>query len=741
MEDKPILTLHRIFNSKEFDAKTFGPARWFENGDNYTTLETAASDDKIKEIIRYDIASTDRSILVTAEQLQPPGKDEPLIIENYSWSPDNNFLLIFTNSKRVWRENTRGDYWILELGSGKLIQLGGDAEPATLMFAKFSPNNNSVAYVRENNIFIETIASGKITQLTTDGSETTINGTSDWVYEEEFRLRDGFSWSPDSHSIAYWQFVTTGIETFYMINNTANLYPKLQSLPYPKAGTKNSACRVGVIAASGGDTAWFDVPGDPRNHYIPKMEWAANSDQVLIQQLNRLQNRNKLLLGDIATGSVNTVFVEKDKAWIDVHNDLKWLDGGKAFTWLSDRDGWRHLYRISRDGQEVTLLTPGAYDVISVQKIEEQSGWAYYIASSDNPTQRYLYRSQLDGNGHTERLTPMDKPGTHSYQISPKADYAFHTYSTFNTPPTVSLISLPEHKQLRLLEDNKQLHEAVLALKQPLVEFFRLTIEEGLQLDGWCIKPPDFNSRQKYPLLFFVYGEPASQTVLDTWGKKQKLWHLMLAQQGYLVVSLDNRGTPAPRGHQWRKGGYRQVGILTTADQAQAARTFIESRPYIDTDRIGVWGWSGGGSMTLNLMFKYPELYKTGIAVAAVSDQRYYDTIYQERYMGLPEENEEGFKEGSPITYAGQLEGNLLLIHGTADDNVHYQCFEALANQLIKHDRQFSMMAYPNRSHAIKEGKNTQHHLYCLMTRYLQDNLTKVGSAIPCYNHFEPNAE
>ena len=723
MEDKPILTLHRIFNSKEFDAKTFGPARWFENGDNYTTLETAASDDKIKEIIRYDIASTDRSILVTAEQLQPPGKDEPLIIENYSWSPDNNFLLIFTNSKRVWRENTRGDYWVLELGSGQLKQLGGNAKPATLMFAKFSPDSNSVAYVRENNIYVESISSGDIIQLTVDGGDNIINGTSDWVYEEEFRLRDGFLWSPDSQIIAYWQFDTEGIETFYMINNTATLYPKLHPLPYPKAGTNNSACRVGVVAASGGNTTWFKVPGDPRNHYIPKMEWAANSDQLLIQQLNRLQNRNKLLLGDIIGGATSTVLVEKDEAWIDVHNDLKWLDGGKAFTWLSDRDGWRHLYRISRDGQEVALLTPGAYDVISVEKIEEQSGWAYYIASHDNPTQRYLYRSQLDGNDHTERLTPMDKPGTHSYQISPKANYAFHTYSTFNTPPIVSLISLPDHNQLRLLEDNKELHGAVLALKQPLVEFFRLTIEEGVQLDGWCIKPPDFNSHRKYPLLFFVYGEPASQTVLDAWGKKQKLWHLMLAQQGYLVISLDNRGTPAPRGRHWRKGVYRQVGILTAADQAQAARTLIESRPYIDADRLSVWGWSGGGSMTLNLMFKYPEIYKTGIAIAAVSDQRYYDTIYQERYMGLPKENEEGFKKGSPITYAGQLEGNLLLIHGTANDNVHYQCFEALVNQLIKHDRQFSMMAYPNRSHAIKEGKNTQHHLYNLMTRFLQDNL------------------
>ncbi len=722
MQDKSLLTLDRLFNSDEFKIKPFGPARWLGD-DGYTTLETAVAHEKIKEIIRYDTASGERTVLVAANQLQPEGADEPLLIENYHWSDDRTRLLIFTNSKRVWRQNTRGDYWVLEMASGQLTQLGSDAEPSTLMFAKFAPDGQSVAYVCQNNIYVEQIGDGRITQLTTDGGGHIINGTSDWAYEEEFHLRDGFSWSPDGTRIAYWQFDTTGIETFYMINNTDSLYPKLIPLPYPKVGTTNAACRVGIVSAEGRATTWLDIPGDPRQHYLPKMAWAANSEQIVIQQLNRLQSENKVMLGNAADGSTSVILTEKDDAWVDVHNDLKWLDEGRAFTWVSDRDGWRHLYRVARDGGEMSLLTPGKYDVISIQKIEPASGWVYFIASPDNPAQRYLYRVNLDGNGRAERLSPTDAPGTHSYQISPGAKWAFHTYSTFDTPPVISLISLPDHKSVRILEANQSLHEKAAALKRQPVEFFRVNIEDGVDLDGWLMKPPGFDPAQSYPLLFYVYGEPANQTVVDRWGDKRTLWHTFLAQQGYLVMSLDNRGTPAPRGRVWRKCVYRQVGILGPDDQAKAAQIVMAERPYINPSRVGVWGWSGGGSMTLNLMFKYPAIYRTGIAIAAVSDQRFYDTIYQERYMGLPEDNEEGFKNGSPITFANQLEGALLLIHGTGDDNVHYQAFEAVVNELIKHNKQFTMMAYPNRSHAIKEGENTNRHLYELMARFLRDKL------------------
>ncbi|MCP5094328.1 MAG: prolyl oligopeptidase family serine peptidase [Chloroflexi bacterium] len=733
MKNESILTLDRLFDGDEFKANAFGPARWLDET-GYTTLEPSPADIKVNELVRYDTTSGERVVLITAVQLTPPNTDTPLVIKNYEWSPNKTHLLIFTNSKRVWRQNTRGDYWVLTLNSGQLTQLGGDASTSTLMFAKFAPDNQSVAYVRANNIYVEEIATNNVTQLTTDGSDQLINGTSDWVNEEEFGLRDGFCWSPDSQKIAYWQFDTTGIDTFYMINNTDSLYPQLIPLPYPKVGTTNAACRVGVVNAAGGKTTWFDTPGDPRMHYIPKMEWAANANEVIIQQLNRLQNQNLLLLGNVKDGSTSEILTESDEAWVDVHNDLKWLDEGRAFTWISERDGWRQVYKGTRNGRSLTPLTPDPYDVISVQNIDEKTGWVYFIASPHNPTQRYLYRVPLDGSGKAERLTPADMPGTHSYQLSPHANYAFHTTSTIDKPPVVSLISLPDHQPLRILEANQSLHDKVTALAKQPTEFFRVKIEDVNQneadnndddvlLDGWCIKPPDFDPTKTYPLLFHVYGEPASQTVLDRWGGKRHLWHLMLAQQGYVVISLDNRGTPAPRGRAWRKCIYRQIGVLATDEQAAAAEVIMQERPYIDKTRIGIWGWSGGGSMTLNLMFKYPQLYQTGIAVAAVSHQHFYDTIYQERYMGLPNENEQDFKNGSPITFAHQLTGNLMLIHGTGDDNVHYQCFEAMVNELIKHNKQFEMMAYPNRTHAIKEGKNTSRHLHSVMTHYLQKNL------------------
>ena len=725
MIDKTQLSLDRIFSSDDFNAKTFGPARWQDDDNGFTTLEATSDEDaKLKELVRYDIASGARTVLVTTAMLTPADAEKPLILQNYDWSPDKKRLLIYTNSQRVWRQNTRGDYWVLDLADGRLHQLGQTLPEASLMFAKFSPDGRFVAYVSEQNIYVENIASGDINQLTQDGGGHIINGTSDWVYEEEFHLRDGFRWSEDGRFISYWQFNTEGIQTFYLINNTDSLYPKLIPLPYPKVGTVNAACRVGVVPAEGGDTTWFDVPGDPRQHYIPKMEWAASSEQVVIQQLNRLQNKNVVWLGNVKDGSVTAVHTETDDAWIDVRtDDLHWLEDGQSFTWVSDRNGWRQLFRISRDGQQQLPLTPAAFDVVSVEKVVERNGRIYFIASPDNPTQRYLFTTDLAGDKNVQRITPNNLPGCHNYNISPNGKYAFHTYSAFNTPPVVSLISLPDHKTIRVLQGNEKLGGMVTAVNQPTFDFFQVTLDDGTFLDGWSIKPPDFDPTQKYPLLFYVYGEPASQTVMDSWGGKSGLWFMMLAQQGYIVMSLDNRGTPAPRGREWRKSVYRQIGILATADQAEAAQKIIAENSYIDSERVGVWGWSGGGSMTLNLMFKHGDIYKTGIAIAAVSDQRFYDTIYQERYMGLPDDNEAGFRDGSPINFAHQLEGKLLIIHGTGDDNVHYQSAEAVINKLIEHNKPFDMMAYPNRAHGIKEGKNTTRHLYGLLTRYLNENL------------------
>lgn len=720
-DDRSLLTLDRIFLEREFSSERFGRVRWLKDGSGYATLEPSQAVKKGRDIVKYDPATGQREVLVPADHLDPAGSSEPLAIQGYSWSQDGKKLLIFTNSQRVWRRNTRGDYWVLDLESRKLHQLGGEAEPSTLMFAKFSPEGDRVAYVVKNNIYVESLNTGRILQMTFDGSDTIINGTSDWVYEEEFGIRDGFRWSPDGRHIAYWNFNSSGVGEFRMINNTDTLYPRIITFRHAKVGTTNSACRIGVVNAGGGEPLWFDLSGgNSSDYYIARMEWAG-PEEVVFQWLNRLQNTNRVILGDIRTGKIRTVLTEKDEAWVDVQN-INWIDDGRAFLWLSERDGWRHLYRVGQDNGRTQLLTPGDFDVVGLQSVDEGNGWAYFTACPDNPTQRFLYRATLDGTGKVERITPDGAGGSHSYQISSDARWAIHTWSSFGDPPRIELVELPKHRTVRTLVNNDELRGKVEGLARGDSEFFRVDIGE-VELDGWMMKPPDFDPEKKYPLLFYIYGEPAGSTVRDSWGGRNYLWYLMLTQKGYIVASLDNRGTNVPRGRAWRKSIYRQVGILAAKDQAAALRQMLKDRPYIDPEKIGIWGWSGGGQMSLNMIFRYPELYCTAMAIAFVSDQRLYDTIYQERYMGLPDDNEEGYTNGSPITHAHRLKGNLLIAHGTADDNVHYQSFERLVNELIKHNKHFTMMSYPNRTHGISEGKNTTRHLFSLLTRYLMDNM------------------
>jgi dipeptidyl-peptidase-4 len=717
------LTLERVFSSREFAPQPFGPARWVDGGAGYTRVEPSATIKGGSDIVRYETETGARKTLVAASQLIPPDTSQPLGIDNYLWSADGRRLLIYTGSQRVWRQNTRGDYYALDLTSGKLKRLGGEAKPAALMFAQFSPDGQRVAYVRENNLYVERLDNHRIIQLTRDGSATIINGTFDWVYEEEFNLRNGFRWSPDGRHIAYWQLDSAGVPTFHLINNTDSVYPKLIPIPYPKTGQTNSAARVGVVSADGGKTRWMETPGDARNNYIAAMEWADNATELMIQQLNRLQNTNQVMLCEARSGRTRTILTEKDDAWVDLRiEDIFWLDGGSRFTWSSERDGWRHVYVVSRDGKTTRLITPGEFDVIQVEGVDEKGGWLYFAASPENATQRYLYRARLDGAGRPERVSPAAQPGTHSYDISPNGAWGFHTHSSFNTPPRIALVRLPQHDAVRPLAENTELHARMNQLQRGAAEFFRVEIGGGTQLDGWMIRPPDFDATKRYPVLFHVYGEPAGQTALDRWGGRNYLWHLLLAQQGYLVISVDNRGTPAPRGRAWRKMVYRKIGVLASQDQAAAAREIMKW-PFVDSARVGIWGWSGGGSMSLNMIFRHPDLYQVAMSVAPVPDMRLYDTIYQERYMGLPQQNEEDYKEGSPITFAEQLRGHLLIVHGTGDDNVHYQGTELLINKLIAANIPFTMMAYPNRSHSISEGSNTSRHLYELLTRYLREYL------------------
>jgi dipeptidyl-peptidase 4 len=726
------LTVERIFGSREFAARGAGQLRWLDDS-TYVALQANPQQNDAAELVRFNARTGAREVLVPSTSLTPNGASAPLDVEDYFWSPDHKRLLIFTASERVWRENTRGDYWVLDLASHQLRKLGGDAPKSTLMFAKFSPDGVRVAYVRQNDLYVEDVSGGAITRLTRDGSRTIINGTFDWVYEEELNLRDGFRWSPDGKSIAYWQLDASGVKDYDLINDTDSLYSFVNPVQYPKAGTTNSAGRIGVVAATGGATTWLAIDGDPRNEYLARMDWAGlnNSSELLIQRMNRPQNEIDVLLADARNGTVKTILVERDSAWVDVVNDVRWLDKDRVFTWMSERNGWRRMYSVSRDGATIKALSADSMDVThpafafgaqAVLGTDATGEYVYHYASPQNPTQLYLYRTSLKRPGATSRVTPADQPGTHSYSISPNGRYAVHTWSAFGTPPTVELITLPDHRRVRVLQDNAELRARVAGLESGPREFFRVDIGDGVKLDGWMIKPPGFDQTKKYPLLFEVYGEPAAQTVTDSWGGGGFMWHLMLSQMGYIVISVDNRGTPAPRGRAWRKAIYKRMGVLNSADQAAAAQA-IAKWPFVDSRRLGVWGWSGGGSTTLNVMFRTPDVYRMGMAVAPVADLHYYDTIYQERYVGLPQENPEVYRVGSPVTFAGQLKGDLLVVHGSGDDNVHYQNTEALVNALVKANKPFQLMVYPNRTHCICEGEGTSMHLYSLLTRYLTEHL------------------
>ncbi len=715
------LTLEDIYTKNKYAAKGFGPLVFMKDNKGYTTLEYNASF-KSNEIILYDIISGSKKVLVSAKQLIPNGLVNPLSIYNYTWSNDNKNLLIYTNTKKVWRQNTKGDYWVLNIASGMLSQIGKTLPSASLMFAKFSPNGKEIAYVSNLNIYKENLATHAITQISFDGGGDIINGTFDWVYEEELDDRDGFRWSSDSKEIAYWQSNTKGVGTFYLINNVDSNYSKPIPLPYPKVGTANSAVKLGVVSANGGKTRWLNLPGDPRNNYIARMDYVPGKNELIIQQLNRLQNTNRVWIANTNSLALTNIYTDTDEAFLNIHDNIVWLENSNAFTWTSEKDGWLHLYKISKDGKTVSLITKGNFDVVNINYIDTANGYVYYIASPENYLQRYLYRSKLDGTGNAERVTPANLAGQNSYQLSGDAKYAIHVFENAQTPKRYSLISLPDHHEIKLLEDNATLKNNIAALGLRPKEFFKVDIGEVV-FDAWVIKPINFDPQKKYPTIFHVYGEPASSTVQDNWGTGDNLWHQYLANQGYIIISVDNRGTKAPRGRAWRKSIYRQIGLLAADDQAKAAQKICSLFPFVDASRLGIWGWSGGGQMSLHSIFRHGDVFKTAIAVSFVSQQTLYDNIYQERYMGLPTDNVEGYREGSPVTHAKKLQGNLLIIHGTADDNVHYQNFELLVNELIKNNKLFSMMSYPMRDHGISQRENTTLHMRRTMEQFWKKNL------------------
>jgi dipeptidyl-peptidase-4 len=693
--------------------------KWAKDGNRYFVEEGT-------RIVSYTLPGLSQETLANIDLFVPDKSTMPIDIEDFHFSDDEKKILIFNNSKRVWRYNTRGDYWLLDLEARKLRQLGQERPPASLMFAKLSPDGKMAAYVSERNIYIENISDGHVRQVTSDnGTPKLINGTFDWVYEEEFSVRDGFRWSPDSKHIAYWQIDANTIRDYYMLNTTDSVYSRIIPVEYPKAGDPPSPAKIGVVEIKTGKTTWLGIEGDPREYYLPRMEWAPDGKQLIVQQLNRKQNSSQIWLCNAQSGECKAVFTESDPNWVSHINEWSrkvegwdWIEKGKAFIWTSEKDGWRHLYRIGLDGR-ASLLTPWPFDIIETLLVDEAGAWIYYYASPDNPVQKYLYRSALDGSGKPQRLSPANEEGTHAYQLSPNGRFARHTFSNYYTPNMREWVALPSHQPLNSTPPIASKID-LKAKETSNVSFFKINTDDGVEVDAWMVKPQPFDPSKKYPVVFYVYGEPAATTVNDRFGAANDfLYNGDMSADGYVHISIDNRGTPAPKGREWRKSIYRNIGQLNIRDQAMAAKKVLEW-DFIDTSRVAVWGWSGGGSSTLNLLFQYPEIYKTGISIAPVTSSRLYDNIYTERYMGLPQENSRDYDAGAAITHAKNLQGNLLLIHGTGDDNVHYQNTEILIDELIRHGKLFSVMPYPNRTHGISEGEGTTAHLTKLVTHFLR---------------------
>ncbi|HLF44963.1 MAG TPA: S9 family peptidase [Chitinophagaceae bacterium] len=701
--------------------------KWTTDGNSYYQVERESG-----EIVKIDLPSQNKSVFINKKQLTT--KEGTIIVpRSFQLSANGKYALVYTNAKKVWRYPTRGDYWLLNFSSGQLKQMGKGRPASSLQFAKFSPDNKKVAYVSERNIYVEDLATGMIKKLTSDlGTKKLINGTFDWVYEEEFFCRDGFRWSPDSRSIAYWQIDANKIRDYYMLNTTDSVYSQVIPVEYPKVGEPPSPARIGVVNIVTAQSRWMNVPGDPAQHYIMRMEWSA-PNEIILQQLNRKQNESKIILCNAVSGESKTIYSEKEEAWIATLNEWRsevtgwdWITEGKEFIWFSEKNGWRHLYRISKDGKTETLITAGNYDVIDLLNIDEKKGLVYFYASPENATQKFLYRTKLDGSGPAERITPAGQEGVHSYEISPNGKFARHSFSNYYTAPLNEWVTLPDHKPFKPEEDISNKINPENKTKSA-VSYFKITTEEGVTMDGWLVKPKNFDSTKKYPVVFYVYGEPAATTVNDSYGAAGNfLYTGDMAADGYVQVSLDNRGTPAPKGRAWRKSIYKKIGQVNIRDQALGAKE-ISKWNFIDSSRMAVWGWSGGGSSTLNLMFQYPGLFQTGISIAPVTSSLLYDNIYTERYMGLPKENAEDYKNGAALTHAKNLKGNLLFIHGTGDDNVHYQNVEMLTNELVKNGKMFQMMSYPNRTHSINEGEGTSRHLAALFTKYLKENCPPGG--------------
>ncbi|MXV17267.1 prolyl oligopeptidase family serine peptidase [Pedobacter sp. HMF7056] len=690
---------------------------WNKDGNSYTMMENGA-------IVQVSLPTMAKTPVVSADQLKMPATTGGGRFggARYAFSADQQIVLLMNTHHREYH-NTFYTAQVLDRTTGKVTAIGKGLKDGYLLNPELSPNGTKVAFVYDNNIYTQDVKTGAIARLTADGTDKKLNGWFDYTYSEELFCTDGISWSPDSKQVAYWQIDISKVKTLYMINNTDSNYAKLIPLPFAKPGEEMAAAKMGVVNVATKKTVWMKIAGLPSANYLTRMDWLPDGSQLIVQQLNRMQNESRLVLCNPFTGLSKVIYKENDDAWIDVKSfwnrgtaGWDWIENGKAFIWASEKDGWRHLYRIGLDGKE-TLLTPGSYDITGITGVDEAAGWLYFMASPDNATQRYLYRASLNGATGISRVSPASLPGTHSYTMSPNGKWAQHSFSSYQYLPASEWLSLPGNTPLTEAESiGKKLAPNPAA---KTTSFFKVTTDEGIEMDGFMVKPANFDPKKKYPVIFTTYSEPFSTTVNDGAGIGGRRGGFFNVDSGYLFMAVEGRGAPAPKGRAWRKAIYRNLGWINANDQAGAAKKIIRW-PFVDSTRIAVYGGSGGASTTMQLLFRYPEIYQTGLASSGVPSQFLYNNVYEERYMGLLPENKADYTRVSPVTYAKNLRGHLLIMHGTGDHNVHYQGEEVLLNELIRYNKQFMFMPYPNRTHGISEGEGTALHKTTLMANFLK---------------------
>jgi dipeptidyl-peptidase-4 len=704
-QQKKKISLEDVFKNNTFSQKSVQGINWMKDGQYYSTLQRGIEGPKV---VKVNVATGEEAAILI------DGGALGVNFSSYSFNSDETKALIASEVESIYRRSSKGVFHVVDLKTGSAQKLLNGEK---IMYATLSPENDKVAFVKDNNLFIIELATNELTQITEDGKwNQVLNGAGDWVYEEEFSLSKAFEWSPDGQKIAFIRFDESEVPEFNM-QLWGKLYPQDYKFKYPKAGESNAKVSIHLYDLVSKKTVKADT-GTETDIYLPRIYWTGEANTLAFLRVNRLQNQIDLLYTDAQTGQSKVILEEKSETYVDLNynDDLRFLGDNKGFIRTSEQDGFKHIYHHDNTGKPIRQITSGKWEVTNLVGIDEKAKKIYFISTEASPLERNLYVVNLDGKGK-KILTP-DK-GTHSINMSKDFKYYIANYSNSATPLKVTL-NESSGKLLKVLEENQELKVKLSTFAMSEREFFTFNTVEGTSLNGYMIKPADFDQNKQYPVLMYVYGGPGSQNVTNAWGGTRDFWHHHLAAEGYIVACVDNRGTGA-RGRDFKHSTYANLGKLETEDQIAGAK-YLGSLPFIDKSRIGIWGWSYGGYMSSLALLKGNDVFKAAIAVAPVTTWRYYDTIYTERYLQTPQQNAAGYDDNSPITHVNKLKGNLLLIHGTGDDNVHYQNAVDLVDALIKADKQFETMYYPNRNHGISGG-NTSWHLYSLMTDFIKRKL------------------